>query len=65
MIVDILNYHGSLKEKQIRCNHAFFIKKELSKTIMEKSKTRNKNLKWASREKVTYLTKSLKTNVTH
>ena len=38
MFVDILNYHASLKEKQIRGNHAPFMNKELSKTIMKKSK---------------------------
>ena len=34
----------------IRGNHAPFMTKELSKAIMEKSKTRNKYLKWPSRE---------------
>ena len=53
IFVDILNYHAPLKEKQIRGNHApyhAFMNKELSKAIMEKSKTRNKYLKWPSRE---------------
>ena len=49
--VDILNHHAPLKEKQIvRGNHAPFMNKELSKAIMEKLKTRNKYLKWPSRE---------------
>ena len=42
IFVDILNHHAPLKEKQIRGNHAPFMNKELSKAIMEKSKTRNK-----------------------
>ena len=50
IFVDILNHHAPLKEKQIRGNHAPFMTKELSKPIMEKSKTRNKYLKWLSRE---------------
>ena len=50
IFVDILNDHASLKEKQIRSNHAPFMNKELSKAIMEKLKTINKYLKWPSRE---------------
>ena len=42
IFVDILNYHARLKEKQIRGNHAPFMNKELSKAVLEKSKTRNK-----------------------
>ena len=48
--IDILNFHAPLKEKHIRGNHAPFMTKELSKAIMEKSKARNKYLKWPSRE---------------
>ena len=58
IFVDILNHHAPLKEKQIRGNHAPFMAKELSKAIMEKSKTRNKYLKGYP-EKITDLTKSL------
>ena len=58
IFVDILNHHAPLKEKQIRGNHALFMAKELSKAIMEKSKTRNKYLKGYP-EKITDLTKSL------
>ena len=47
---DILNYHAPLKEKQLRGNHTPFMTKELNKAIMEKSKARNKYLKWPSRE---------------
>ena len=50
IFVDILNHHAPLKEKQIRGNHAPFMTKELSKAIMEKPKSRNKYLKWPSRE---------------
>ena len=41
ILVDILNHHAPLKEKQIMGNHAHFMNKELSKAIMENSKTRN------------------------
>ena len=50
IFVDILNHRAPLKEKQIRGNHAPFMTKELSKAVMEKSKSRNKYLKWPSRE---------------
>ena len=50
IFMDISNHHTPLKEKQIRGNHAPFMTKELSKAIMEKSKSRNKYLKWPSRE---------------
>ena len=48
--VDILNHHTPWREQQIRGDHAPFMTKELSKGIMEKLKTRNKYLKWSSRE---------------
>ena len=41
ILVDILNHHAPLNEKQIRGNHTPFMNKELSKAIMENSKTRN------------------------
>ena len=47
---DVLNYYAPLKEKQVIGNHAPFMTKELNKAIMEKSKARNKYLKWPSRE---------------
>ena len=50
IFVDIFNHQAPLKEIQIRGNHALFMNKELSKAIMEKLKTRNKYLKWPSRE---------------
>ena len=50
IFVDILNHHTPLKEKPIRGNQAPLMTKELSKALMEKSKTRNKYLKWSSRE---------------
>ena len=46
IFVDILNHHTPLKEKPIRGNQAPLMTKELSKALMEKSKTRNKYLKW-------------------
>ena len=46
----ILNKHALIKSKQIRGNQASFMNKSLSKIIMQKSKVRNKYLKWPSRE---------------
>ena len=50
IFVDISNHHAPVKEKQIRDYRAPFMTKELSKVIMEKSESRNKYLKWPSRE---------------
>ena len=46
----ILNKHALIKSKQIRGNQASFMNKSLSKIIIQKSKVRNKYLKWPSRE---------------
>ena len=46
----ILNKHAPIKSKQIRGNQAPFMNKSLSKIIMQKSKVRNKYLKWPSCE---------------
>ena len=37
---NVLNKHAPLKQKKVRGNHAAFINKDLSKAIMNKSKTR-------------------------
>ena len=47
---EILHKHTHLKPKQVRGNHAPFMYKELSKVIMNKSRLRNKYLKWPSPE---------------
>ena len=47
---NVLNKHAPLKYKKVRGNHAPFMTKDLSKAIMNKSKTRNKYHKWPSRE---------------
>ena len=58
-----LNHHNPLKEKQIRDNHTPFLTKELSKAIMEKSKTINKYLKLPSRKNyVSYKKSKSKSN---
>ena len=46
----VLNKHALLKQNKVRGNHAPFMTKDLSKAIMNKSKTRNRYLKWPSRE---------------
>ena len=43
---NLLNKHASLKQKKVRGNHAPFMTKKLSKAIMNKSKARNRYLKW-------------------
>ena len=54
---DILDHHAPLKQKKIRGNQAPFMTKELSKAIMNKSKAKNKYLKWPSRENFLHLKK--------
>ena len=39
-----------VKQKKVRGYDALFMTKDLSKAIMNKSKTRNRYLKWPSRE---------------
>ena len=46
----VLNKHAPLKTKRVRENQSRFMTKELSKAIMNKSKTQNKYIKWPSRE---------------
>ena len=41
---NVLNKHAPIKQKKVRGNHAPFMTKDLSKAIMNKSKTRNKYL---------------------
>ena len=38
---NVLYKHAPLKQKKVRGNHALFMTKDLSKAIMNKSKTRN------------------------
>ena len=47
---EVLNYHGPLKLKSVRGNHAPFMTRELSKAIMTKSKVKNSYVNWPSRE---------------
>ena len=46
----VLDKHAPLKKKRVRGNQSPFMTKELSKAVMNKSKTRNKYIKWPSRE---------------
>ena len=46
----ILYHHAPLKTKSIRGNQAKFMTKELSKSIMNRSRFKNRYLKWPSRE---------------
>ena len=46
----VLDKHAPLKTKRVRANRSPFMTKELSKAVMSKSKTRNKYIKWPSRE---------------
>ena len=45
-----LDSHALLKQKQVRGNHVPFMTKELSKSIMTRSRIKNKYNKWLSRE---------------
>ena len=47
---EILQKYALLKSNKVRGSHAPFMNKELSKVIMNKSRLRNKYLKWPSRE---------------
>ena len=47
---NIVNKHAPLKEKKIRGNNAPFMTKELRKAIMDRSRSKNKYLKFPSRE---------------
>ena len=46
----ILDNHAPMKTKKVRGNQAPFMNRQLSKIIMDKSRLRNKYLKWPSRE---------------
>ena len=46
----VLDKHAPLKTKRVRGNQSPFMTKELSKEAMNKSKTRNKYIKWPSGE---------------
>ena len=46
----VLDKHAPLKTKRVRGNQSPFMSKEFSKAVMNKSNTRNKCMKWPSRE---------------
>ena len=46
----VLDRHAPLKRKMIRGNQGPFMTKQLSKAIMNRSKLRNRYIKWPSRE---------------
>ena len=48
----VLDWHTPLKRKMIRGNQGPFMTKQLSKAIMNRSKLRNRYIKWPSRENV-------------
>ena len=50
IFTEVLDSHAPLKHKKIRGNQAPFMTRELSKAIMDKSKAKNKYVKWPSRE---------------
>ena len=52
ILYNTLEKHAPLKSKTVRGNQAPFMSKELSKAIMEKSRLRNRHLKYPSRENV-------------
>ena len=50
VVRSVLHRHAPLKRKMIRGNEGPFMTKQLSKTIMNRSKLRNKYIKWPFRE---------------
>ena len=46
----VLNKHAPVKVEYLRTNHSHFVAKELSKTIMLRSKLKNQYLKCQSEE---------------
>ena len=52
ILYNTLEKYAPLKSKRVRGNQPPFIKKELIKAIMEKSRLQNKHLKYPSRENV-------------
>ena len=50
IFTEVLDSHAPLKQKTIRRNQAPFMTRELSKAIIDKSKAKNKYVKWPSRE---------------
>ena len=46
----ILDHHAPLKAKRIRDNQVKFMTKELSKSIMDRSRLKNRYLRWPSHE---------------
>ena len=52
ILYNTLEKHAPLKSKTVRGNQAPFMNKEVSKTIMEKSRLRNRHLKYPSRQNI-------------
>ena len=50
ILSETLNKHAPIKSKTVRGNQAPFMNKVISKSIMNKSRIKNKYLKWPSRE---------------
>ena len=50
----VLDRHTPIKSKKIKRNHTPFMSKQLSKAIINRSKLRNRYIKWPSRENLTF-----------
>ena len=50
ILSETLNKHAPIKSKTVRGNQAPFMNRVISKNIMNKSRIKNKYLKWPSRE---------------
>ena len=55
---DVLDRHAPLKQKMVRGNNAPFMTKQLNKAIMDRSRIRNRYLKWPSRKNFLELKKA-------
>ena len=55
---DVVDRQAPLKQKMVRGNNAPFMTKQLNKAIMDRSRIKNRYLKWLSRENFVELKKA-------
>ena len=62
VFVSVLDRHAPLKRNMIRGNQGPFMTKQVTKAIMNRSKLRNRYIKWPSRENILDYKKVKKTH---
>ena len=55
---DAVDRHAPLKQKMVHGNNTAFMTKQLNKAIMDRSRIKNRYLKWSSRENLLELEKA-------